>query len=363
MNIEKIAKEFHKLPDKQRQRFFKNLSMLFDQEFSALSLREPFRMVLDSNILMRLEDIARGSFSEGILAILCYFDYFKAQKHFHANLLIRPVVFYEFHRNQVSGSLSEHWKQFQKLLLLLETELQIEIRFDEDIPKFETAKSLFEIIRFDTELIKCELQNISLQEWDFDFIRSPNGIDGVLKNDGSFEAPPISAAEYLLNKTIMTKYFDPSIVRLFFRDHIAFKLANNPNNNLEVAKKYEPPDNYSLRKVLFLKKNGELRGLGDVDIFSTCNASFQFSMQSSGNYFPASIPLTMDDNLFYALQNYANVLMVSDEIIGGEPISEMSAKLEGFFDDARRRSIKVKSQKELCLKAQSAYINSIANFF
>ncbi|MCW3151727.1 hypothetical protein N8H69_04215 [Achromobacter spanius] len=361
MHIDKIASHYKMLPHKQQRRFIKNLMMLFDQEFSALALRGPFRLVLDSNVLMRIEDLEKGGVSEGVLAVLCFFDYFRSQSHYKADLLIQPSVFYEYCRRQAFGTLSNHWERFKGLRDSIERELGIEILFD-GITKYSDAEMAFSVIERDASQIVHALISIQERNWLYDFLRSPGGVTGVLRKDHKIEVPPSFAAEHLF-EGISTEYFNPHYVELFLRDHIAFALANNPRNDLEVAAKYEKRDGYALRKVLYLTAKQDLRGLADIELFSLCNTQAQFYMQAKGQYWPASIPLTVDENLYLSLKSRSSYGVSSEPIIGGEPQAEIHAKLESSFNDARRRMDRAKEQQERCLAAQDDYAKSISPLF
>lgn len=361
MDIEAIAIRYRHLAIKQQKRFIQNLLMLFRQEFFALSLRGPFKLVLDSNVLMRIEDLQKGVAAEGVLAVLCFFDYFKSQRHYRADLLIRPSVFYEYCRQQVLGSLSNHWERFTALRDSVEQELGIEVLFD-GIADYSNATEMFELIQRDADKIRQELMSIEIRDWRYDFVREPGGVTGLLRNDGQIEVWPSSAAEHL-HKGLSTEYFNSEYVNFFLRDHIAFALANNPRNNLRVAAKHERPDGYELRKVLYLNTKHDVRGLADVDLFSLCNTKGQFHAQAKGQYLPASIPLTVDENLHQGLQKFADYGVTSELIGGNEPLCEKRAKLESSFNDARRRMNRAKEQQQRCLAAQAEYMESIRLLF
>jgi hypothetical protein len=361
MHIESVSHNYHKLPPKNQQRFILNLRMLFDQEFCALALRGPFRLVLDSNVLMRFEDVAGGVTSEGLLAVLCFFDYFKAQDHYRADLLIRPSVFYEYCHHRAFGALSKHWEAFKALRDSIERALDIEVLFD-GIAHFHDAEARFSAIERDASIIRQALISIQARDWRYDFIRPRGGVTGVMRHDLDIEVPPSSAAEHLYGG-IATEYFSSHYVGLFLRDHIAYALANNPKNDRAVAEKYEDPNGYNLRRVLYLNEKKALRGLADIELFSLCNTNAQFHAQASGQYWPASIPLTVDEDLYLNLARRSGFSVSSAHIVGGEPQSEMLAKLESWSSDAQRRTKRAEEQQRRCLEAQHKYLKSIRHLF
>lgn len=77
MKIEEISIQFKAPNPKSKITFTKNLISLLDQIESALILEGPYRLVLDSNIIMRLESYRQGNISEGLLSILLTFKLIK----------------------------------------------------------------------------------------------------------------------------------------------------------------------------------------------------------------------------------------------------------------------------------------------
>jgi hypothetical protein len=361
MNINSITQYLNNLNENQKQRFQKYLLMLFEQEFNTLSLRGPYKLVLDSNIIMRIEDVEKVVISEIALAVLCFFDYFKAQNHYQADLIIYPSVFYEFCKHQTFGSLVDHWQKFKTLRDLLEKILDFKILF-EKVSNFNDAQYYFNLIEDDATIIKSKLIEVSSKDWRFDFVRRPGGVKGFIRNDLNFEVPPLFAAENLY-EDIVTNYFDSYCVGLFLKDHIAFMLANNPENDITIASKYKSPQGYNLRKVLYINQKGSLRGLADIEIFSLCNIREQFYRQAHGEYWPASISLTVDENLFLGLKKYSNCNISSEPLLGGEPENSVQTKLDIFFDDIRRRMVDAENRQKSCLKAQVQYLQNIKYLF
>ncbi|KTQ46863.1 hypothetical protein NS31R_20605 [Enterobacter cancerogenus] len=113
MEIKEIAIRFKALKQKSKNTFIQNLSFLFNQIKSAVILEGPYRLVLDSNIIMRLESYRQGNVSEGLLSILLAFKLIK-KLPFHFYLVVRSTVFYEYLRQKNITSTHEHWVKFKE---------------------------------------------------------------------------------------------------------------------------------------------------------------------------------------------------------------------------------------------------------
>lgn len=359
MDVNDISLHFHNLTDEKKDRFIINFKILLGLAEDAMALRGPYRFVLDSNIIMRLEDFERESFQEGLLAIMLFFDYYKQQSQFKADLIVTPVVFYEFFRLQNVSNLKEYWAKFQSIRSLIEDSLGADVLFD-NLDSFEKTEQYINCIEHDSNLIRERLLEIKGNEFRYDFIRPPGGVMGALRKDRMIEVAPISAADHLY-EDLNTQYFHPHYVSLFLKDHMAHKLSTNPENNLDVAKKYD--DEYLLREVVHLDRKGRVKGLADIELLWKGNIRNQFNSQSRGNYHPASIPLTVDTNLFLSLKKMSGYGVTSDQIGGGEDPAIMRAKMESSFDDANRRMTRAKEQQIEFIKSSDEYLKSISSKF
>ena len=359
MDVNDISIHFHKLSDEKKNRFLINFKILMELAEDAMALRGPYRFVLDSNIIMRLEDLDKENYQEGLLSIMLFFDFYKQQSQFDADLIVNPVVFYEFFRLQNVSNLKEYWVKFQSIRSLIEDNLGAEILF-ENLDSFENTQHFINCIEHDSDLIKERLLEINSNDFNYDFIRKPGGVMGALRKDGLIEVAPISAADHLYEE-LNTQYFHPHFVSLFLKEHMAHKLSTNPKNNLDVAKKYD--DEYLLREVLHLDKKQRLKGLADIELLWKGNVRDQFNSQSRGNYHPVSIPLTIDTNLFLSLKKMSSYGVASDEIVGGEDPAIMRAKMDSSFDDANRRMTRAKEQQIDFIKSSQNYVKSISSKF
>ncbi|MFM4702265.1 hypothetical protein [Aeromonas bivalvium] len=308
---------------------------------------------------MRLEDFKKESFQEGLLSIMLFFDYYKQQSQFKADLVVTPVVFYEFFRLQNVSNLKEYWANFKSIRRLIEDNLGADVLFD-DLDSFEKTEYYISCIEHDSNLIKKRLLEIKGNEFRYDFIRPPGGVMGALRQDGMIEVAPISAAVHLY-EDLNTQYFHPYYVALFLKDHMAHKLSTNPDNNLDVAKKFD--NEYLLREIVHLDKKGRVKGLADIELLWKGNIRNQFNIQSRGNYHPASIPLTVDTNLYLSLQKMSDYGVSSDPIVGGEDPAIMKTKMESSFDDANRRMTRAKEQQSEFNKSRSKYLTRISSKF
>jgi len=358
VNIEKIAKHYQKLNDNQKRRFHINYFWLTQLCKSAISLRGPYKFVLDSSIVMRLEDVRKENYLEGILSVMMFFDFYKKQDLFDADLVLTPVVFYEFFRCRQVESLQSYWKNFTKVRNLIEDTLQTEV-LNENLDSFEKTENFINLIEHDVKQIKKRLLEIRSETFNYNFVQHPEGVTGIIRDDGFLNVPPVMAAEQIY-KEIETKYFHPGYVGLFLKDHIVYKLCNNPKNDLEFANQFE--NEFDLKNVMYLDNNNKVKGLADIELLTKCNVRHQFDLQRQGNYFPASIALTIDHNLGLALTNMSQ-MVISNELIGGEKKEDMKAKIDISHDDISRRMNKLDDIQISFAEVEQNYYREISKLF
>ncbi|MGY4661149.1 hypothetical protein ACVWZ9_001943 [Pseudomonas chlororaphis] len=336
MNIEEIIKHSNELKPKSHKRFVENLVTLLDQIESSVMLRGPYRLVLDSNIIMRLEDYRQGKINEGVLSILLAFMLIKKLPH-HVDLVIRPSVFYEYLRLRNVKSTREHWEKFKELKSIIEDELGSVLFFD-GIETYAGAEYYLNLIQDDADKITKTLHSYEQRDWRFNFIQPPGcGFSGIPAKNGEFIiVPPVFAAEGLY-KEIELKYFNKHTASRFFIEHIEKRVTECKLNDQQIISRYGTNSKYLLTKVLKLTAKGNLEGLADLDIFSICNVQTQFINQSHGRYVPASIGLSIDSNLANALSFYSSIRLTSPKMGGNEHnIDDNMAEMEAFFHDQSR---------------------------
>ena len=345
MDIIEIAKNLSKLKTKQQERFFENITILFSQLIESSVLRGPYRLILDSNIIMRLESYKKGNTSEGVLSTLFFFHYLK-RTNLNVDIVVRPSVFYEYCRQQKFNSTKQHWDTFKELRDLIQNELSV-VAFFDGIETFDSAEYYMSLIEHDVDLLKKALWSYQEQDWRFDFIRPHNaGYAGTVINDFLIEVPPFMAAQGIY-KPLGFKYYNESSASRFLVDHIHKHLCDCRHNDQELIEKYKNDDDFIMTKVLRLTAKGNLEGIADVDLLSDCNIQTQFQRQSQGRYYPASIGLSIDTNLSKVLNKFSGIHLHSGHLGGGEKAEDSSAKLEAFWQDKNRVYEGESRQREL----------------
>ena len=366
MDVDRISKEIPKLRKKSQKRFVENVLILFSQLSSSVCLRGPYRLIVDSNIIMRLESYRNGNITEGVLSVFLFFDFLK-RSNFRADLVIRPSVFYEFVHQKQFRSVRQHWDEFKKLRDTIGEELSITPFFD-GIETFHNAEYYLKQIEHDVALISKELNSYKTRDWKFDFVRPHGGFDGALINEHLIEVPPFFAAQGLYKELGLT-YFDETQASRFLIEHICKNLSECRKNDQRVIDKYNSDKEFLLTKVLKLTAKGNLTGIADVDILTLCNVQTQFSRQAHGRYYPASIGLSMDTNLSNALSFFSGIHLNSGDMFGGVDNQEdNSAKLEAWSHDQARlhegddrtRDI-LRQQQEFFQEVSPVLFNDIEN--
>lgn len=348
MKFEEIVKRSKRLSEKKHKRFINNFFNLFDQTRAARALRGPYRFVLDSNILMRLEGLEKENSEQGLLATMLFFDFFENQNVILADSIITPAVFYEFNRLNNVGSLRDYWSKFKSIRSLAEDSLGCEVLFD-NLDSFDTAKHYIESIHHDVEIIKSNLDELYKLNYSSKSINSwrehyrQNSLKSLL-----FEV--LKKMDFSLD----TRYFNPHHVTLFLKDHVAFRILNALNISLHESRNESV--RLPLRKVVYLTKANKLMGLADIEMLSNCNVSDQFRRQQNGNYFPASIGLTIDENLYKSFVTLRQVIVSSKTANSTDNQDDNVAKFESTTVDAIRRFSTMKDRKSDLDKKLKSYL-------
>lgn len=333
MEIVDIARNLSGLKKKQKERFFENTRILFSQLNDSIVLRGPYRLVLDSNIIMRLESYKKGNITEGVLSVFLFFEFLK-RTNLQVDIVIRPTVFYEYSRQKKFESIREHWNSFKELRDLIQEELSV-VAFFDGIETFEGTEYYLDLIEHDVALISHELRSYETRSWKFDFIRPHGGFVGTLLNNDLIEVSPFFAADGMY-ESLGFKYFDEVKTSRFLIEHMCKRICECKDNDQRIINKYSDSQELILTKVLKLTAKGNLVGIADIDLLNNCNIQSQFKMQSRGRYFPASIGLSMDTNLSKSLSYFSGIHLNSGDILGGENAEDGKAKLEAFFHDKTR---------------------------
>lgn len=336
MEIQEIAIRFRALKQKSKNTFIQNLFSLFNQIESAVILEGPYRLVLDSNIIMRLESYRQGNVSEGLLSILLAFKLIK-KLPFHFDLVVRPTVFYEYLRQKNLKSTHEHWIKFKGLKNLIEEELGSKLFFD-GIETYEGAEQYLQLIQNDAKKIKKTLIAYQNENWHINFVqRAGSGVAGFpITGTEYILAPPVFAADALFHP-LGLEYFDEVKSSRFFIQYIHKYIIECKSNDRDVIDKYNNEKDFLFTQILKLTSKGNLMGLADLDIYTNCNIHSQFSNQSHSRYAPASAALTIDGKLARALRNSNSHYITSGGMIcGPENADDNNAKMEAFIEEHKR---------------------------
>lgn len=336
MDLQEIIKQSKLLKPKSRQKMGENLFNLLDQVESAVILEGPYRLVLDSNIIMRLEAYRQGVISEGLLSVLLVFMLIK-RLPYRFDMVVRPTVFYEYLRQKNLTSSHEHWRKFKELKYLVEEELGSKLFFD-GIETYQGAEHYLKLIQDDSDKITNTLSSYQQKNWQFSFVqRAGCGFAGMLSSDPRFILVPPAFAAEALHFPLGLKYFDEQRASRFFVEYIEKNLIECEHNDKEFIASYNSKDEFLFTRILKLNPKGNLVGLADLDLYTTCNINNQFSDQSHSRYAPASAALTIDGNLALALRRSTSHHITSGEIVGGPDCADdIDAKMDAFQEEHKR---------------------------
>lgn len=358
METEEISTRFKSLKQKTKITFTQNLFSLLNQIESAVILEGPYRLVLDSNIIMRLESYRQGNVSEGLLSILLAFKLIK-RLPFHFDLVVRPTVFYEYLRQKNLKSTHEHWIKFKELKNLVEEELHSKLFFD-GIETYQGAEYHLQLIQNDAEKIKKALIAYQNENWNINFVqRAGSGVAGFpISGTGYILVPPAFAADALYSP-LGLEYFDEVKSSQFFIQYIHKYIIECKDNDKDVIDKYNYEKDFLFTQILKLTSKGNLMGLADLDIYTNCNIRNQFSNQSHSRYAPASAALTIDGKLAKALRNSnAHHITSGGMVCGPENEDDNKAKMEAFIEEHKRMQESEKRHR-IAIKASRDFMKEL----
>lgn len=354
MNASEIAIEYNNLSGKFKKDFWDKSFVLFESYIAGFALSPPHRLLLDSSIVMRFDDFADGKINESVLSVLFFFDYIKSS-NYSPQIFITPTVFYEYCRKTNFLGLVDYWSKFSKLKKIIENNIGNNISID-GIGNFETAREKFDLIEKDSIAIKKQLEIYKNKNWKFQFIKTFEkrtflqklvNIFSSSKNEGyaisyvnekGDRFIPLRVAARSMFQEIKLEYFDPWYVQLFLEEYIAEYLIQYAQRIFDEKsfKELFAKEDLPLKKILFVK-NGTLRGVADLEMFSYGNIRHQFDYQTANQSHQATIALTQDRDLFDTLKKYSGYEIRSPEIITGiDCEQEIKVKFEMFSEEYKR---------------------------
>ena len=156
MQLDMLVDKAKRLPPRQMEKYSILLQRLLIQFSNGVALRGPYRLLLDSNVIMNLESYHEEEDpSEGLLAVLTFFAYLQRSSS-KCDLLILPSVFYEYIRRGGVTDLKDHWEKFRGLRSLVEDMLDVEPLF-EGTETYERAAHHIDLIEHDAGVISAYL--------------------------------------------------------------------------------------------------------------------------------------------------------------------------------------------------------------
>ncbi len=360
MTTENIKKHYTGFSVKQKDRFWMNSRILFNLEILAMELRGPYKYIVDTNVLIRLERyIVKREITEGTLAIITFLQYLVANNA-ELSIVVCPSVFYEFiGQNKVEDRV-QHWEHLKTVYQTFYRTTGIRL-LTEGIETFEIAQEKCALIQKDQEIIRQNIAQICANNYNVKLVKPHSELIERIsfpRKDGLLEIPPIAAAETLC-PVIKFEYYDYALVKGFFMHHIAHIISNNPNNDQQVISKYSQFADLSLKEILCINsERNVVTGLADIEILGLCNIQQQYQSQSNGTYYPASIPFTLDENLYKGLCEFSKPMYGTKRLSGDMSAEERRMEIERF-NEQYKTSAEADKRKGKCIEIQLKYIEHL----
>jgi hypothetical protein len=331
--MEHLIEAYRRYNNAQRLTHHKLLDQLLNQFTSTLVLEEPYRLILDSNILMGIEKLDDNPTPEQ-LAILFFFDFLEYQEEINVSILVRPSVFYEYYKQEEIKNEIDHWGKYIKIKRLIEDKLKTRV-YTEGLADFEMARRSINQLNNDVCLVIDKLKEIYSKDWSIDFIREFGEFDGFPLKDFSCVMTTPHQVAINLAPEIESKYLNSNVIKLCLANHISFLISNNINNDKFTIDRFTDKEDFSFRKLVKVVDGNKLKGVADLDLFHLCNIRNQFEHQAFDNYHPSSIPLTLDKDLFKCIGKLSPMVLNS-YFSGGEAKDSIRMKFDKEIEEKKR---------------------------
>jgi hypothetical protein len=102
-------------------------------------------------------------------------------------------------------------------------------------------------------------------------------------------------------------------------------------NSKAIRQMFRNKDHLISSSLLKIKK-GQIKGLGDIEIFQYCDIRSQFRSKMPYTY----VGLTFDRNLAEALRIHSNLIVRSEEVTGEDDENPLMKKSQSYVKDLQR---------------------------
>jgi hypothetical protein len=177
------------------------------------------------------------------------------------------------------------------------------------------------ILRDARHIIKT-LRDIKDSQWD------------ICLQEGGRKYPikiPMTKAQELLPSRIKLRYFNEWYVRIILGGIIEKAILESHANSKAIRQMFRNKDHLISSSLLKIKK-GQIKGLGDIEIFQYCDIRSQFRSKMPYTY----VGLTFDRNLAEALRIHSNLIVRSEEVTGEDDENSLMKKSQSYVKDLQR---------------------------
>ena len=281
-----FEKYFEALPSEYEVEVARFAQLLARQFLSSIGLPTPFFLVIDNSLIQDL--LHAGKKAERKIratALLFFTHYLKEKLAAPVYIAVTPITLYEF----IGKRALRDEIDFKDSLLSLKT-LLAGINFPVlpfRIGDFQEADDNIKRIAWDNEELTEKVRLIRQKKWD---IR----INSEAEMFQSFDI-----ARRHLPEPFALRYLNENFVRYTLTSLIQMLIWESPVQSKHLRKKFSELPQTSVAKILKIK-SGDLKGLGDVQIFSLCSIRSQFIAEQHFTF----VALTADEILHAVLKDF-----------------------------------------------------------
>ncbi|WP_404789324.1 hypothetical protein [Altericista sp. CCNU0014] len=340
------------LNNEEKSDLLQDFIFISDNLVSIYGMPEPWRLIIDNQILIDLQHKEKNKNSENnrkryirLIAIFMIFNFLLNYSEKQIEIVLTPCIFYEFNQREIPGNLKIFNSTLEEIFSLIR-EFGVERICYFGLDNYRIARSTLRNISYDEKEILKLIKKLKKKEMQHElYYKFPSNEEDEDKLRIEMFRPPLFISQEIVSRyRINLRYFDRSVIRYIVACHLEDKIYSTNTQTNFLKSKMKKLRNISIGMTASISKarREQLQGLADIEMIQYCNISRQFDHDINHTLYP----LTFDKKLAHLLKERTK-LSVSVEISGKDSDENLKEKMADFEKNYKRMDLINENGKEM----------------